>query len=83
MDPTKEELYTFLSEFFGEITRVFPDQLLHLGGDEVDYKCWSVLTSSSTTHYSAGGATPAYQSLCRKWSLGLTTAGWRRSSSRV
>ena len=44
MDPTKEELFTFLDEFFGEITRVFPEELVHLGGDEVDYKCWSVHT---------------------------------------
>jgi len=40
INPTKKRVYTFLQSFFEEITQVFPDKYLHLGGDEVDLKCW-------------------------------------------
>ena len=40
MNPTKDELYIFIDSFFKEVTQVFPDKYLHLGGDEVDFKCW-------------------------------------------
>src|SRR5882724_1623648 len=40
MDPTDEKTYKFLNEFFGEMARLFPDQFLHIGGDEVNGKQW-------------------------------------------
>ena len=35
MDPTKESTYRFLDGFIGEMTKLFPDDYFHIGGDEV------------------------------------------------
>jgi len=40
MDPTSEKTYKFLNEFFAEMTKLFPDQFFHVGGDEVNGKEW-------------------------------------------
>lgn len=40
MDPTKESTYKFLDDFIGEMTKLFPDQFFHIGGDEVNGKQW-------------------------------------------
>lgn len=40
MDPTKPFTYEFLNDLFKEISEVFPEQYVHLGGDEVEYECW-------------------------------------------
>ena len=40
MDPSKPAVYQFVEAFFEEITQVFPEKYLHLGGDEVDFECW-------------------------------------------
>lgn len=40
MNPIIDSTYEFLEEFFREIVKRFPDQYLHLGGDEVDFTCW-------------------------------------------
>ena len=37
---TDQRVYDFLKVFFKEIVEVFPDQYVHLGGDEVDLSCW-------------------------------------------
>jgi hexosaminidase len=40
MDPTRPELYQFLAGFFAEIAALFPDEYVHIGGDEVDPAQW-------------------------------------------
>jgi hexosaminidase len=41
MDPTKEEVYAFLDAFLGEMAGLFPDEFVHIGGDEVNGKHWN------------------------------------------
>ncbi|KAK2576822.1 hypothetical protein KPH14_005456 [Odynerus spinipes] len=41
LNPTNPEVYEFMKNLFSEIVQVFPDQYLHLGGDEVPFDCWS------------------------------------------
>ena len=40
MDPTREETYTFLDAFIGEMAALFPDPCFHIGGDEVEETQW-------------------------------------------
>ena len=40
MDPTKEETYTFISNFLSEMATLFPDPYFHVGGDQVNGKQW-------------------------------------------
>jgi hexosaminidase len=40
-DPTSEPVYMFLDTFLGEVARLFPDEYLHIGGDEVTPKQWN------------------------------------------
>jgi hexosaminidase len=41
LDPTREEVYRFLEGFFTEIAALFPDEYMHIGGDENEGHQWS------------------------------------------
>ena len=41
IDPTKESTYKFLDGFIGEMSKLFPDEYFHIGGDEVNPKQWN------------------------------------------
>lgn len=51
MDPTREQTYKFLAKFFKEMSALFPDEYVHIGGDENNGKQW--------------GANPAIQRFMR------------------
>jgi hexosaminidase len=40
LDPSREETYTFLDGFIGEMAAIFPDPFFHVGGDEVNGNQW-------------------------------------------
>ncbi|XP_054156578.1 beta-hexosaminidase subunit alpha-like [Oppia nitens] len=41
IDPSQSANYEFIEKLFKEVITRFPDQYLHLGGDEVDFTCWA------------------------------------------
>jgi hexosaminidase len=41
LDPTKEEVYAFIETFWTEMTGLFPDAYVHIGGDEVTPRAWN------------------------------------------
>ena len=60
MDPTQEETYRFLDGFLGEMAQLFPDEYIHVGGDENNGKQWT--------------ANPRIQEFMRKHDLKDTAA---------
>ncbi|XP_019636697.1 PREDICTED: LOW QUALITY PROTEIN: beta-hexosaminidase subunit alpha-like [Branchiostoma belcheri] len=40
-NPVHEDTYQFMGKLLKELKDVFPDQLVHLGGDEVNFNCWN------------------------------------------
>jgi hexosaminidase len=40
MDPTRDHTFHVLDDFIGEMSRLFPDEYFHIGGDEVNGKQW-------------------------------------------
>ncbi len=40
IDPTREETYRFLDKFLGEMVTLFPDDYVHIGGDETPAPDW-------------------------------------------
>jgi len=41
MDPSKESTYAFLDAFWREMTALFPDEYVHIGGDENNGNMWN------------------------------------------
>ena len=40
MDPSREQTYAFLDGFFNEMCALFPDEYMHIGGDEASHTQW-------------------------------------------
>ena len=45
IDPTREVVYQLLDGFIGEMAALFPDPVLHIGGDEVEGHAWDKSTA--------------------------------------
>jgi hexosaminidase len=45
VDPTREEVYQFLTRLLGEVAALFPDRYFHTGGDEVNGVQWAQNTT--------------------------------------
>jgi hexosaminidase len=53
MDPAKKSTYAFLDKFIGEMAGIFPDEYMHIGGDEnngVEWKQNPAIQAFMTTH---------------------------------
>jgi hexosaminidase len=83
LDPSREETYTFLDGFLGEMSALFPDRFFHMGGDEVDPSQWNSSSSVQAWAKSKGLDTPSeiqaafnrrVQQILAKY--GKTMIGW-------
>jgi hexosaminidase len=45
LDVSKSEVQEFVKHLYAEVTQLFPDTWIHVGGDEVDMACWEDSTS--------------------------------------
>lgn len=45
LDVSKEVTFAVLDDVLGDSSALFPDAFIHLGGDEVDTKCWAATPS--------------------------------------
>lgn len=48
LNPTNDAAYQFVDALIGELTAIFPDAYLHIGGDEVDDTQWQESVSIQT-----------------------------------
>lgn len=83
LDPSNEQVYSFLQQLFTEVAQVFPDPYLHIGGDEVLPDRWlknaAVQAFMKQRQLPAPGALQAYfnrrvELLLKP--LGKTMIGW-------
>lgn len=72
MDPTKDATYDFIARFLKEVTDVFPDPYLFLGGDEVQGHCWAESPSVSS-----------WMAAHNMTTEGLSRHFWQQMSARV
>lgn len=61
IDPTRKANYKFMKTFFQEVTKVFPDAYVHLGGDEVSFDCWA--SNPNINNYMAKHKIKTYEDL--------------------
>jgi len=81
--PTKEEVYVFLDQFFGEMANLFPGPYVHIGADENDGIAWkkdSVVSAfMKNNHLTTANDMQAYF-VNKVWGIlakyGKTTIGW-------
>ena len=86
IDPTREENWAILGALLAEAARVFPDEFLHVGGDEVSFACWASNPSVNAWMAAHGFARGDYAGLESYYvqrvlalvqGLGKTPIGWQ------
>ncbi|XP_045194093.2 beta-hexosaminidase subunit beta-like [Mercenaria mercenaria] len=60
INPAQNETYSFLAKLFSEIYNVFPDNFVHLGGDELHSTCWAT-NPQIVAFLQTNGGIPAYE----------------------
>ena len=64
IDPTREETYEFIARFLQEMTTIFPDRYVHIGGDETPAPDWKtnpkILAFSKSHNLKDNDALQAY-----------------------
>ncbi|MFP6836094.1 MAG: family 20 glycosylhydrolase, partial [Pseudomonadales bacterium] len=83
LDPSNESVYAALATLLGEVTAIFPDRHLHIGGDEVSPDWWS--QSARVQRFMADRGIPDIAALQAVFvarvaeisaGLGRTAVGW-------
>ena len=69
LDPTNDAVYDFLTKFYAEVKSVFPDQYVHVGGDEVPFECWQ--SNPDITKWMAAQNMSSYSELEQYYELKL------------
>jgi hypothetical protein len=41
LDPTNPNVYDFVETIYHDLAAIFPDAYVHVGGDEVNFQCWT------------------------------------------
>ena len=41
VDPTNPDVYTFVETIYDDLKDLFVDSMVHVGGDEVNFECWT------------------------------------------
>lgn len=69
IDPTRNENYALIKTLFNELSGVFHDSYLHLGGDEVPFECWQ--SNPNITKYMKEHNITTYAGLESLWVTGV------------
>jgi len=82
LDITKDYTYTVVHGVLGDLASLFFENLMHLGGDEVDYECWGahpyIVDWLNTRNLTFGGGYEYYVKRAQSmaWDLGKEVVGW-------
>ncbi len=67
LDPTRERTYEFIAELVAEVCSLFPDDHVHIGGDEVHPKAWQGIPHIDA--FMAANALPDQRALQHRFTL--------------